>query len=506
MKLALAIIGLLAALGVGWLIVSDEQEGAGLAGEETASADSSTPKPGESRLNAQGFQVANQSAGDAPKIVQADSTSKPGAAKAQAEPARNLAIVLADLEKALKSGKFKAQRRLQQELRSVDAVQESPEVLEILLHNTSWGLRALVLEAFHQPDPALINTLVAAQGHRFDSATKRASGESAYLGWLVEWAVFTAAKDAQPHLLRLMSDCGDAELRKRLASAFEKYDACKGPYHQRAFELLVQGKHDALFARAWASNANLAQVVELIEASAKPSIRDALLQDFVNDERRYDEPKLTERVSGMVARLLDESFQAELFGVYLQTDKEAAFAFARTQLADASLTRRDFEALASVLAGRGHTQDRQTLEAMAFGRDSRSAIAASALMKHDVSFASRVFEESQSVVARAEAAKLLMQEDAPRWREKVLAPHQPGGVRLAGLNALDTARDRETLKRVGESDTQASMRSAAIKRLGALKDTSLKPWFESIGQNDSQPSIRTLARGFAKALDKERTR
>ncbi len=87
-----------------------------------------------------------------------------------------------------------------------------------------------------------------------------------------------------------------------------------------------------------------------------------------------------------------------------------------------------------------------------------------------------------------------------RLVDEYLGEDRPAALRAIAVAYLsDKQLDR--LKELGESDPELRVREAAINRLGALKDKSLKTWFTRVSRSDSSASLRQLARKYAAELD-----
>lgn len=87
-----------------------------------------------------------------------------------------------------------------------------------------------------------------------------------------------------------------------------------------------------------------------------------------------------------------------------------------------------------------------------------------------------------------------------RLVDEYLGEDRPAALRAIAVAYLSDKR-LDRLKELGESDPELRVREAAIHRLGALKDKSLKTWFTRVSRSDSSAALRQLARKYAAELD-----
>lgn len=156
----------------------------------------------------------------------------------------------------------------------------------------------------------------------------------------------------------------------------------------------------------------------------------------------------------------------------------------------------------------GTSEDLKRLTDVAGGTDSDAARAAinglrqSGLKAADDELKDVLQHGANSGVKGDALAALL--ERNPQTRDvlidEYLAEDKPASLRVISVAYLSDKR-LDKLKELGENDPEMRVREAAINKLGALKDKSLKTWFTRVSRSDPVPVLRQLAKKYATELE-----
>lgn len=285
-----------------------------------------------------------------------------------------------------------------------------------------------------------------------------------------------------PELSRLLESGSGAEARDLLFVAWSRH-----------FDTM-----DGLLA-ALSDSRMLGCVLALLKSGA-------VAKGFYGPE---DSARLLRFAGGLLTRKEAESLQADLIRALAGTLPTAQQEI--WPIIEAGLTRRDGN-LAEYLAAFGKlaTKPEELKRLAEFANEADPDVARGAVNGLRNSAAPGADDELRIILAigtntgikgDALAALLARNPDSKgRLVDEYLGEDRPAALRAIAVAYLsDKQLDR--LKELGESDPELRVREAAINRLGALKDKSLKTWFTRVSRSDSSASLRQLARKYAAELD-----
>lgn len=222
-----------------------------------------------------------------------------------------------------------------------------------------------------------------------------------------------------------------------------------------------------------------------------------------------DSSRLLRFAGGLLTRKDAESLQADLIRALaaILPNEQAEI----RPIIEAGLTRRDGN-LAEYLAAFGKlaTKPEELKRLAEFANEAEPEVARGAVNGLRNSTARGADDELRVILAAgtnngikgdALAALLARNPDSKeRLVDEYLGEDRPAALRAIAVAYLSDKR-LDRLKELGESDPELRVREAAIHRLGALKDKSLKTWFTRVSRSDSSAALRQLARKYAAELD-----
>lgn len=163
-----------------------------------------------------------------------------------------------------------------------------------------------------------------------------------------------------------------------------------------------------------------------------------------------------------------------------------------------------------VLWGRiaGASEELKRLTVVAGGTDSDAARAAinglrQSRLKSADDELKDVLQHGANSGVKGDALAALLERN-PQTRDllvdEYLNEDKPASLRVVSVSYLSDNR-LDKLKDLGENDPELRVREAAINRLGALKDKSLRTWFTRVSRSDPIPVLRQLAKKYAAELE-----